>query len=95
MSSKEMFLLAATGAILFTILVMAIFGQKGMADLSGLKKELAAIVKENERIAHENRLFLHEIDRLKNDLQYIESVARKDLGFVSKEEVIFQTRPTP
>jgi cell division protein FtsB len=95
MISKEKILLSTIIVLLLTILWMAIFGEKGLTDFNHLKKELAIIVEENEKLAHENKLFLQEIDRLKNDLDYIESVARKELGFVLKDEVIFQTKTTP
>jgi cell division protein FtsB len=94
-SSKEKILLSGVCVILLTILLMAIVGEKGLTDLYRLKEELANIVEKNEKIAHENQLLLHEIERLKNDLSYVESVARKDLGFVSKEEFIFQSRTSP
>lgn len=95
MISKEKIVLSGVCVILLTILLMAIFGEKGLTDLYRLKKELANIVEKNERIGRENRLLLHEIDRLKNDLSYVESVARKDLGFISKEEFVFQSRTSP
>jgi cell division protein FtsB len=78
--------------ILFSIFVMAVFGKKGLVDLYKLKKAHAEVVEANKEIARENKSFLNEINRLKNDLSYVESVARKDLGFVTKEEIIFQTK---
>ncbi|MFO8085209.1 MAG: septum formation initiator family protein [Desulfobacterales bacterium] len=95
MISREKILLSTVIVLLLTILWMAIFGEKGLTDYYQLRKELAFIVEENEKVAHENKLFLQEIDRLKNDLDYIESVARKELGFVLKDEVIFQTKTPP
>jgi cell division protein FtsB len=74
---------------------MAVFGKKGLIDLYKLKKVHAEVVETNKEIARENKSFLNEINRLKNDLSYVESVARKDLGFVTKEEIIFQTKTSP
>jgi cell division protein FtsB len=81
--------------ILFSIIVMAVFGKKGLIDLYNLKKAYTEVVEANKEIARENKSFLNEISRLKNDLSYVESVARKDLGFVTKEEIIFQTKTSP
>ena len=81
--------------VLFSIFVMAIFGEKGLLDLYRLKKEYAELSETNKELARENQSLLNEINRLKTDLVYVESVARKDLGFVSKEEIIFQTKTTP
>jgi cell division protein FtsB len=81
--------------ILFSVFVMALFGKKGLVDLYKLKKTYAEVVEANKEIARENKSFLNEINRLKNDLSYVESVARKDLGFVTNEEIIFQTKTSP
>jgi cell division protein FtsB len=81
--------------ILFSVFVMAVFGKKGLVDLYKLKKTYAEVVEANKEIARENKSFLNEINRLKNDLSYVESVARKDLGFVTNEEIIFQTKTSP
>ena len=71
---------------------MAVLGENGLLDLRGLKTEHAELIEANKKIARENQSYLNEINRLKNDLDYIESVARKDLGFISQDEIIFQTR---
>ncbi len=92
MSIREKIFFSVIFFVLSSILVMAIFGEKGLVDHFRLKKELAELIEENKAIARENKSILNEINRLKNDLTYVESVARKDLGFVSKEEIIFQSR---
>ena len=74
---------------------MAVFGEKGLLDLYRLKNEHAELSETNKEIARENISLLNEINRLKTDLVYVESVARKDLGFVTKDEIIFQTKTTP
>jgi cell division protein FtsB len=94
MSLKEKVFYSIIFFVLFSVIVMAVFGEKGLVDLYSLKKEYAEVIETNKKIARENKSFLNEINRLKNDLVYIESVARKDLGFVSKEEIIFQTKTT-
>jgi cell division protein FtsB len=94
-SLKEKIFFSMVFFILFSIFVMAIFGEKGLADLFRFKKEYAELIEANKEIARENQSFLNEINRLKNDLVYVESVARKDLGFVQKEEIIFQTKTAP
>ncbi len=95
MSLKEKIFFSMVSFILFSIFVMAIFGEKGLADLYRLKKEHAELIEANQEIARENQSFLNEINRLKNDLVYVESVARKELGFITNEEIIFQTKTTP
>lgn len=95
MSLKKKIFFSMVFFILFSIFGMAVFGEKGLVDLYRLKKEHAELIEANKEIARENKSFLNEINRLKNDLVYVESVARKDLGFVSQEEIIFQTKTAP
>ncbi len=49
---------------------------------------LAAI----EELKEKNRLLAVEIRRLRGDRQYLESVARKELGLVKENEVIYRLR---
>ena len=92
MNLKERLFFTMVILVFFAILGMAVFGENGLIDLYELKKEHTELIKANMDIARENKSYLNEINRLKNDLIYIESVARKDLGFVSKEEIIFQSK---
>ena len=92
MNLKERFFFTIVFLVLFSVFVMALFGENGLVDLYRLKKEHAALIEANKAIARENKSYLDEINRLKTDLSYIESLARKDLGFVSKDEIIFQTK---
>jgi cell division protein FtsB len=91
-NTKEKVFFSMVCFVLFSIFVMAIFGEKGLVDLYRLNNEHAEQIETNKQIARDNTAYLNEINRLKNDLGYVESVARKDLGFVSKEEIIFQTK---
>lgn len=92
---KDKIFFSIVFVVLFSIFVMAVFGEKGLLDLYRLKKEHAELSETNKEIARENKSLLIEINRLKTDLAYVESVARKDLGFITKDEIIFQTKTTP
>lgn len=95
MNLKDKIFFSIVFVVLFSIFVMAVFGEKGLLDLYRLKNEHAELSETNKEIARENISLLNEINRLKTDLVYVESVARKDLGFVTKDEIIFQTKTTP
>ena len=41
-------------------------------------------------LAEENRALLDEIHRLRSDMKYVESVARKELNLVKENEVIYR-----
>jgi cell division protein FtsB len=52
------------------------------------EKCLAAI----EQLKEKNRVLAAEIRRLRGDRHYLESVARKELGLVKENEVIYRIR---
>ncbi len=43
-----------------------------------------------EAAAEKNEHLNHQIDRLKNDWDYIESIARNELGMVGKDEIVLR-----
>jgi cell division protein FtsB len=73
------------------LLFIAVFGDKGAADLSVLRQEKRLIEQKNARLEAENRELLQKIERLREkDLGFIESIARQELGMVKKNEVILK-----
>ncbi|MCF8080055.1 MAG: septum formation initiator family protein [Desulfobacterales bacterium] len=83
------FSIVIVGMIVF--LFIAVFGDNGAADLSVLRQEKRLIMQKNERLDAENRNLLRQIDRLKkNDLGFIENIARRELGMVREDEVILK-----
>jgi cell division protein FtsB len=76
---------------MLVLLFIAVFGDKGAADLSMLRQEKRLVMQKNARMEAENVELIRQIDRLKNeDLGFIESIARKELGMVRKDEVILK-----
>ena len=57
-----------------------------------LKQEQHKSIQKNERLALENLAFRIEIDRLKHDLEYIENIARQELGMIKKDEIILKPK---
>jgi cell division protein FtsB len=89
-STKHSILLALAILVIFSMLLFIIFGEKGLADLHLLKVERDGLLKKNAELTKENLALYHEIERLKNDPKYLESVARQELGVVGKDEWIFK-----
>lgn len=85
---KHFFLLALGFFLLFG--VFAFFGDKGVFHLLRLKKELARMKETNLKIEEENQRLKEEVRRLQCDKQYIEEIARKELGLVKEGEIIYQ-----
>ncbi len=90
MSSKQQILLSLIILVLFSLLWFVIFGDNGLADLKVMKNERDTRVERNAELTRENLSLYREIDRLKNDPEYIENTARQELGLIGKDEMIFK-----
>ena len=92
MNLKQNILLSLVILVMGALLLIIIFDDHGLADLHLLKIDKARLVKKNERLARENFSLYRTIDRLKNDLAFIENVARQEMGMIGKDEVIFKVK---
>jgi cell division protein FtsB len=78
--------LAALG--LFVILLFALLGEKGLADLDLLIEEKDQLVKKNQDMLFENLSLSEKVKRLKNDPEYLEHIVKKELGVIGQDEMI-------
>ena len=92
MTSKKNILLAFAIVILFWLLMFIIFSENGLADLKRLKTERDILLKKNDELTQKNLSLYREIERLKNDPEYVENVARKELGVIGKDEVVIKVK---
>lgn len=92
MTKKQTIPLSAAILILVSLLFFIVFSEHGLTDLNMLKKEKAQLNKENQALDQKNRALGIEIDRLKHDPEYIESIARQELGMVGEDEVILKPK---
>ncbi len=76
--------------LFFSLFLMILFSNKGLFDLNKLKLERDIAVEENIRLKKENIDLYRVIKRLKTDNEYIENIARKELGMIRKDEMIFK-----
>lgn len=90
MSSKQKILLSLATVGLLLMFLSILFGDNGLADLNLLKSKRDSLVEENARLVQENRSLYRKIDRLRHDLEFIEHVARQELGVIGKDEVILK-----
>ena len=90
MTQKLNILLSVSVLLLLALLFFIIISEHGLADLRSLKKERDQLVGENEKLTRENQAISIEIDRLKYDPGYIESIARRELGMIGKDEIILK-----
>jgi len=90
MTQKLNILLSVSVLLLLALLFFIIISEHGLADLRSLKKERDQLVGENQKLTRENQAISIEIDRLKHDPGYIESIARRELGMIGKDEIILK-----
>jgi cell division protein FtsB len=90
MDVKQKILLSFAAVILFSLCVLIIFGDNGLSELQFLRQKRDRLVEQNEQVIRENLSLFREMERLENDLTYIENVARQQLGFIGKGEVILK-----
>ena len=90
MTRKSNILLSIAALLLIALFFFIIVSEHGLADLRFLKKERDRFVEESKRLTRENLTISIEIDRLKHDPAYIESIARQELGMIGKDEIILK-----
>ncbi len=73
--------------IVFTFFLIFI-GDKGISDLQLMKNERQTLLTANAELKRKNLDMYHEIERLKHDPAYIESIARQELGLIGKNEIV-------
>lgn len=88
MGHPLLFLIAI--AILLGMSVLIVFGDKGLADLNQLETSHHSLEQRNQRILRQNIDLYRKIRRLRSDYRFLETVARRELGVVGKDEIIFK-----
>ena len=90
MTKKQKILLGIGMVVIFSFFMLVIFGDNALLELNRVKRERNILIKKNEELARENDSMYTEIERLKHDPEYIENVARRELGMIGKNEIIFK-----
>ena len=66
------------------------FSDHGFVHLYRTEMERQAYIERIRQLTEENQALLDEINRLRTDKDYIESVARKQFNMIKKNEVIYR-----
>ena len=88
MSYGQKILLSLVALVLLNILLIIIFGDRGLVEVNRLKGERDQLLEDNHDLKAKNSALRREIERLKSDPAYIEHVARQELGMIGRDEVI-------
>ena len=92
MGLKQKILLTAAALVLCSLGTLIVFGDNGLSELNRLRQELDDLLRDNRSKSRENLSMYREIERLKNDYDYIEDIARNQLGVISRDEVILKIK---
>lgn len=65
-------------------------GKTGFLNLYRMERERQSSLLQIQQLAQENQALLDEINRLRTDPEYIESVAKRELGLIKRNEVIYR-----
>lgn len=66
------------------------FGERGFIHLYRMEKDRQAHMERIRKLEKENQTLLEEINRLRTDREYLESVARTELGLVKGNEILYR-----
>ena len=88
MDMRDKLIIAGGVLILLGFLFVIGLGERGAGDLYQLKLERDRLHKANLELQKENQERYRTIERLKYDLDFVEHVARTELGMIRKDELI-------
>ena len=77
-------------ALLATLSVFTVFGERGALHLWRLWDEKAKLEERNFVLHRENESLRERIDRIRHDDAYLQKIAREELGLVRPGEVIYR-----
>jgi cell division protein FtsB len=70
-----------------------VLDEQGLPRYRLLSSELQDLRDSNEELVHEIAQLKAEVDLLRSDTNYVERIARDELGMVRPEEFVFQFPP--
>jgi cell division protein FtsB len=88
MDIKTKIIISGGILILFGFLFVIGLGKRGAADLYQLKLERDRLQVTNLELQRKNRALYRTIERLKNDPDFVENIARTELGMTRRDEVV-------
>lgn len=82
-----------TLGILGGLTMFMLFGDSGYADMKEMVRMKAHLVERNRALMEKNLALYEVIDRLRHDPDYVAYVARKELGLVGQEDIVYGFTP--
>ena len=66
------------------------FGERGLIHLYHTEMERQSYIERIHRLDEENKALFREIQRFRTDMKYVESVVRRELNLIKKNEMIYR-----
>jgi len=88
-------LILAAACILGPLLGWLVFGERGFLHLYRAEQERQEYIEKIRQLSEQNQIMLDEIEKLRNDMDYIEHLARTELNMVKKNEIIYKFGERP
>jgi cell division protein FtsB len=81
-------------SVLLALLLLgfALFGDRGILRALQAGRQKAALQEEVRQLEAANAELRQEIESLRNDRRYLEAIARRELGMVKDDELVYQFR---
>ena len=76
--------------LILVLLGFALFGDKGILRAVQFNRQKTELQAELQRVEEINSALRQEIKSLRSDRRYIEDIARRELGMVKKDELVYQ-----
>ncbi len=92
MTTKLKIIVVTAMLALFSFLFVIAFGDRGAVDLYQFHLRKVRLHGLSFEVEKKNTALYRNIQRLKNDPEYIEDIARTELGMVGKDELVYQFR---
>jgi cell division protein FtsB len=83
-------LILAAVCILTPLLGWLVFGERGLLHLYRAELERQEYIEKIRQLSKQNQIMLDEIENLRNNMDYIEYLARTELNMVKKHEIIYK-----
>ena len=91
--TQKKFIRGVLFLIAITLLIVFVFGDHGLFQLYKLKRERAEIQKYISELRENREILISEKNRLENDLEYIEKLAREKYRMALPGEKVFKVVP--
>ena len=89
MTSGKKYAILTLGFLVLALGV-TVFANGGLLHIYYLYQQKARLERVNLEIKEKNRELAREVEALKNNQVYLESIARQELGLVKKGDIVFQ-----